>query len=95
MSKTATSSVRPAEARLPVRNGLVVVGELAVFLGVDRSNLRKNLLKAGYKLDRMPFPQVGNQRVLTLAEEDARRFIATANANPLSGGGVVSYLDEG
>jgi hypothetical protein len=92
-SEAKAGEVQSGRPQLMARNGRVVLSELATHLNVNRSNLRKNLIKAGVSMELLPFPQVGNQKVLTLSEADAERYIAASDASPLSGKGVITYLE--
>jgi hypothetical protein len=79
--------------RLPVRDGFVVVAELAEYLKADRSNLFRKLKKLGIHTERMAFERFGNQWVSVMSQEDARRYLADRKAGTLRGE-AITYLDD-
>jgi hypothetical protein len=81
--------------RLVVRDGLVIVKDLAAAIGMDRSNLLKALKRAGITTDRRRSTEAGNQFVSVIRREDAERFIGDRNGEFLGSGGEVAYLEIG
>jgi len=54
--------------------GYVTIGELADELGLDKSNIRKTLLKNGFAPVRIRTPETKGQLTLALTQEEAEAF---------------------
>jgi hypothetical protein len=80
------------ETRIPVRNGFVVVNEMADRLGKERSAFRRAVLKAGFVPDKRRLDATGGQSVNVMTRQEAERFIAERRAKSLDGG-TIEFID--
>jgi hypothetical protein len=80
-------------SRLVVRDGLVVVKDLAEAIGMDRGNLGKLLKKIGIKSDLRRSAEAGGQFISAISRADAERFLDDRRAQFLGSGGDVAYVE--
>jgi hypothetical protein len=88
MSDPNDSNPRP----LVVRDGWVTVGDLAEWLGLDKSNVLKALKKEGIERAFRQSSEARGQQVAVVSRADTERFIAQRQANRLGAGGRIEYI---
>jgi hypothetical protein len=83
----------PARPPIVVRDGLVLVSDLAEAIGLDRSNVLKSLKGQGIKIEKRRSAEARGQFVSAIDRADAERFIAVRRAETLGSRGEITYLE--
>ena len=81
-----------ADNRIVVREGMVVLNEMADRLGLNRSNFRKIAMKSGVPIIKKRLASTGGQLVNVVTKENAEQIIK-ARRSEFLGSDQIEYLD--
>ena len=73
---------------VPIRNGFVILNELADHLNVNRSNFRRSVLKAGYLPTKKRMAAMGGQWVNVVSRDEAESIIAARRSEYIDAGSI-------